>query len=143
MISTSINYREKDFVAEIKRLTEGRGADMIVDLIAGEYVAKNYAAAAMDRRIIQIGQNGVANDIYFGRMLVKRLTHTGSTLRARSIEDKANIARDLEDKVWPLLASGQIKPQIFRTLPLKEAAQVHTLMESSTHVGKIMLVTGT
>lgn len=138
----AINYREKDFVAETKRLTEGRGADMIVDLIAGEYVAKNYAAAAMDGRIVQIGiQNGVAHDVNFGLMLVKRLTHTGSTLRARSIEDKAAIARELEEKVWPLLASGQIKPQIFRTLPLKEAAQAHTLMESSSHVGKIMLVT--
>jgi len=138
----AINYREKDFVAEIKRLTEGRGANMIVDLIAGEYVAKNYAAAAMDGRIVQIGvQNGVANGVNFGLMLVKRLTHTGSTLRARSIEDKATIARELEDKVWPLLASGQIKPQIFRTVPLKEAAKAHTLMESSTHVGKIMLVT--
>lgn len=138
----AINYREKDFVAETKRLTEGRGADMIVDLIAGEYVAKNYAAAAMDGRIVQIGiQNGVAHDVNFGLMLVKRLTHTGSTLRARSIEDKAAIARELEEKVWPLLASGQIKPRIFRTLPLKEAAQAHTLMESSSHVGKIMLVT--
>ena len=74
-------------------------------------------------------------------MLVKRLTYTGSTLRERSREDKANTARELEDKVWPLLASGQIKPQIFRTLPLKEAAQAHTLMESGTHVGKIMLLT--
>jgi len=129
-------------VAEIKRLTEGRGADMIVGLIAGEYVAKDYATAAVDGRIVQIGvQNGVANDINFGQMLVKRLTYTGSTLRERSREDKANTARELEDKVWPLLASGQIKPQIFRTLPLKEAAQAHTLMESGTHVGKIMLLT--
>jgi putative PIG3 family NAD(P)H quinone oxidoreductase len=138
----AINYREQDFVTEIKRLTEGRGADMIVDLIAGEYVAKNYAAAAVDGRIVQIGvQNGIANGVNFGLMLVKRLTHTGSTLRARSIDDKASIAHELEAKVWPLLASGRIKPQIFRTLPLAEAAQAHTLMESSTHVGKIMLVT--
>lgn len=138
----AINYREKDFVAEMKRLTNGRGADVIVDLIAGEYVAKNYAAAAMDGRIVQIGvQNGVAHEVNFGMMLVKRLTHIGSTLRARSIEDKAAIARELEEKVWPLLASGQIKPQIFKTFPLNEAAQAHALMESSVHVGKIMLVT--
>lgn len=115
---------------------------MIVGLIAGEYVAKDYATTAVDGRIVQIGvQNGVANDINFGQMLVKRLTYTGSTLRERSREDKANTARELEDKVWPLLASGQIKPQIFRTFPLKEAAQAHTLMESGTHVGKIMLLT--
>jgi len=138
----AINYRERDFVTEVKRLTNGRGADVVVDLIAGEYVAKNYAAAAMDGRIVQIGmQNGVAHDVNLGLMLVKRLTHMGSTLRARSIEDKATIARELENKVWPLLASGQIKPQIFKTFPLNEAAEAHALMESSTHVGKIMLVT--
>ena len=138
----AINYRDKDFVAEMKRLTNGRGADVIVDLIAGEYVAKNYAAAAVDGRIVQIGvQNGVAHEVNFGLMLVKRLTHIGSTLRARSIEDKAAIAKELEAKVWPLLASGQIKPQIFKTYPLDEAAQAHALMESSAHVGKIMLVT--
>jgi len=115
---------------------------VVVDLIAGEYVAKNYAAAAMDGRIVQIGvQNGVAHDVNLGLMLVKRLTHMGSTLRARSIEDKATIARELEDKVWPLLASGQIKPQIFKTFPLNEAAQAHALMESSIHIGKIILVT--
>jgi len=140
--AAAINYRDKDFVAEMRRLTNGRGADVIVDLIAGDYVAKNYAAAAMDGRIVQIGiQNGVAHEVNFGMMLVKRLTHIGSTLRARSIEDKATIARELEEKVWPLLASGQIKPQIFKTYPLNEAAQAHALMESSAHVGKIMLVT--
>lgn len=137
----AINYREQDFVAETKRLTEGRGADVIVDLIAGEYVARNYAAAALDGRIVQIGvQNGVAHEVNFGLMLVKRLTHTGSTLRARSVAQKAVIAGELEEKVWPLLAEGKIKPQIFRSFPLNDAAAAHALMESSAHIGKIMLL---
>lgn len=138
----AINYRQDDFVAETKRLTDGRGADVIVDLIGGEYVARNYAAAAIDGRIVQIGvQNGVAHEVNFGLMLVKRLTHTGSTLRSRSVEDKAAIARELEEKVWPLLATGQVKPQIFKSFALADAAQAHALMESSAHVGKIMLLT--
>jgi putative PIG3 family NAD(P)H quinone oxidoreductase len=138
----AINYREQDFVAETKRLTDGRGADVIVDLIAGDYVARNYAAAAVDGRIVQIGvQNGVAHELNFGLMLVKRLTHTGSTLRARSVEQKAAIARELEEKVWPLLAAGKIRPQIFRSFALQDAAQAHALMESSEHIGKIMLTT--
>jgi NADPH:quinone reductase len=138
----AINYREQDFVAETKRITGGRGADVIVDLIAGEYVAKNYAAAAMDGRIVQIGvQHGAAHEINFGLLLVKRLTHTGSTLRARSVADKAAIAAELEQEVWPLLAAGKIRPQIFRSFALQEAAAAHALMESSAHVGKIMLQT--
>jgi NADPH2:quinone reductase len=138
----AINYRELDFVAETKRLTDGRGANVIVDLIAGDYVARNYAAAAVDGRIVQIGiQNGVAHEVNFGLMLVKRLTHSGSTLRSRSIEDKANIASELEQRVWPLLAAGQFKPMLFKTFPLREAAQAHALMESSAHIGKIMLAT--
>ncbi|MBS1230516.1 MAG: zinc-binding dehydrogenase [Proteobacteria bacterium] len=138
----AINYREQDFVAETKRLTGGRGAEVIVDLIAGDYVARNYAAAAVDGRIVQIGiQNGVAHEVNFGLMLVKRLTHMGSTLRSRSIEDKATIARELEQSVWPLLAAGQVRPRIFKTFALEEAAQAHALMESSAHIGKIMLTT--
>jgi len=138
----AINYREQDFVAETKRLTNGLGADVIVDLVAGDYVARNYAAAAMDGRIVQIGvQDGIAHEVNFGLMLVKRLTHTGSTLRSRSVEQKAVIAGELEEKVWPLLAAGKIKPQIFRSFPLKDAAAAHALMESSAHVGKIMLTT--
>ncbi len=138
----AINYREQDFVAETKRITGGRGADVIVDLIAGDYVARNYAAAAMDGRIVQIGiQQGVAHEINFGLLLVKRLTHTGSTLRARSVADKASIAAELEAQVWPLLAAGKIRPQIFHSFALQEAAAAHALMESSAHVGKIMLQT--
>lgn len=137
-----INHRTQDFVAETARLTDGHGADVIVDLIAGEYVARNYAAAAVDGRIVQIGvQNGPAKDLDLMNLLAKRLTHTGSTLRPRSVADKAAIAADLERQVWPLLSAGKIRPLIERAFPLGQAAEAHTLMEGSTHIGKIMLVT--
>ena len=113
---------------------------MIVDLIAGDYLAKNYQAAAMDGRIVQIGtQNGVVKELNLMPLLLKRLTHTGSTLRSRSVEDKAGIAADLLQKVWPLMDRGALKPQIFKTYPLEQAAEAHALMESSQHIGKIML----
>ncbi len=136
----AVNYRSEDFVERTKHATNGKGADVIVDLIAGDYVAKNYQAAAMDGRIIQIGtQNGVVKELNLMPLLLKRLTHTGSTLRARSVEDKAQIAADLALKVWPLLERGALKPQIFKTFPLEQAAQAHALMESSAHIGKIVL----
>lgn len=136
----AINYRTEDFVELTKTATNSKGADVIVDLIAGEYVEKNYRAAAMDGRIVQIGtQNGVVKELNLMPLLLKRLTHTGSTLRARSVEDKAQIAAELELKVWPLLERGTLKPQIFQTFPLELAAQAHALMESSAHIGKIML----
>ncbi|MFC0227322.1 NAD(P)H-quinone oxidoreductase [Serratia aquatilis] len=136
----AINYRDQDFVEQTKLATNGKGADVIVDLIAGEYVAKNYQAAAFDGRIVQIGtQNGVVKELNLMPLLHKRLTHTGSTLRARSVEDKAQIAADLAKNVWPLLEQGSIRPQIFKTFPLKQAAEAHTLMESSEHIGKIVL----
>ncbi|PVZ82555.1 zinc-binding dehydrogenase [Serratia sp. S1B] len=136
----AINYRTEDFVEQTKLATDGKGADVIVDLIAGDYVEKNYRAAAMDGRIVQIGtQNGVVKELNLMPLLIKRLTHTGSTLRARSVEDKAKIADDLAVKVWPLLERGAFKPQIFKTFPLEQASQAHTLMESSAHIGKIIL----
>ncbi|MDC6118447.1 NAD(P)H-quinone oxidoreductase [Serratia rubidaea] len=135
-----INYRTEDFVEQTMKATNGKGANVIVDLIAGEYVAKNYQAAAMDGRIIQIGtQNGVVKELNLMPLLLKRLTHTGSTLRARSVQDKAQIAADLQQKVWPLLERGAVKPHIFQTFPLEQAADAHRLMESSAHIGKIML----
>lgn len=137
----SINYRTEDFIEKTHQVTHGHGADVIVDLIAGDYVAKNFQAAAVEGRIIQIGvQNGKTKELNLMPLLQKRLSMTGSTLRSRSIEDKARIASELQEKVWPLLEQGLIKPHIFKTFPLKEAAQAHTLMESSTHIGKIMLV---
>jgi len=136
----SINYRDEDFVEQTRHATNGKGADVIVDLIAGDYLAKNYQAAAMDGRIVQIGtQNGVVKELNLMPLLLKRLTHTGSTLRSRSVEDKAGIAADLLQKVWPLLDRGALKPQIFKTYPLEQAAEAHALMESSQHIGKIML----
>ena len=136
----AINYHTEDFVAETKRVTAGKGADVIVDLIAGDYVARNYEAAAMNGRIVQIGtQNGNAKDLNLMLMLLKRLTHTGSTLRSRTVAEKALIAKELEQLVWPLLGSGKMKPQIFQTFPLEDAAKAHELMESSTHIGKIVL----
>ncbi|TXE61710.1 NAD(P)H-quinone oxidoreductase [Serratia ureilytica] len=136
----AINYRNEDFVARTKDATNGKGADVIVDLIAGDYVAKNYQAAAMEGRIVQIGtQNGVVKELNLMPLLLKRLTHTGSTLRSRSVADKAQIAAELHEKVWPLLERGVLKPQIFKTFPLEEAAAAHALMESSEHIGKIML----
>ncbi|MDN0110718.1 NAD(P)H-quinone oxidoreductase [Yersinia mollaretii] len=136
----AINYHTQDFVAETKRATSGKGADVIVDLIAGDYVARNYEAAAMNGRIVQIGtQNGHAKDLNLMLMLLKRLTHTGSTLRSRSVAEKALIAKELEQEVWPLLSESKMKPQIFRTFPLEEAAKAHELMEGSTHIGKIVL----
>ncbi len=137
----AINYRNDDFVAEVKRLTQDHGADVVVDLIAGEYVARNYQAAAVNGRIIQIGvQNGAAKELNLMLMLAKRLTHTGSTLRSRSVEDKAAIAAELQLKVWPLLSQGQVRPLIDRAFPFDQASQAHKLMEASTHIGKIVLV---
>lgn len=137
----AINYREQDFVAEVKRLTDGRGADVIVDLIAGDYVARNYEAAALDGRIVQIGvQQGAAKALNLMPMLAKRLTHTGSTLRPRSVEEKAVIAAELQQQVWPLLADGNVRPLIDKVFTLGDAAEAHRLMESSGHIGKIVLV---
>ncbi|MGP2409961.1 NAD(P)H-quinone oxidoreductase [Yersinia enterocolitica] len=136
----AINYHTQDFVTETKRATAGKGADVIVDLIAGEYVGRNYEAAAMNGRIVQIGtQNGNAKDLNLMLMLLKRLTHTGSTLRSRSVAEKALIAQELEKQVWPLLGKGNMKPQICQTFPLEEASKAHELMEGSTHIGKIVL----
>jgi NADPH2:quinone reductase len=138
----AINYRTQDFVEETKQATGGHGADVIVDLIGGDYVSRNYAAAAMNGRIIQIGiQHGPAKELDLRPMLTKRLTHTGSTLRSRTVAEKAEIAGDLEQHVWPLLRRGEVKPKIFRTFPLEDAARAHELMETSKHIGKIVLTT--
>jgi NADPH:quinone reductase-like Zn-dependent oxidoreductase len=136
----AINYHDKDFVEETRKFTNGNGADVIVDIIAGDYVARNYRVAALNGRIVQIGvQNGPAKDLNLMPMLAKRLTHTGSTLRSRSIQEKAQIAEELEQHVWPLVEQGKLKPVIFRSFRLEEAAEAHTLLESGAHIGKIIL----
>jgi putative PIG3 family NAD(P)H quinone oxidoreductase len=139
----AINYRTQDFVEEVRKFTDGKGVDVILDIVAGDYVARNYKAAALNGRILQIGiQNGVARELNLMPMLAKRLTHTGSTLRSRTVAEKAQIAQELERQVWPLLHQGKIKPQIFKTFRLEEAAEAHALMESGAHIGKIVLKTG-
>ena len=138
----AINYRTQDFVEETRKFTGGKGADVVVDIVAGDYVARNYRAAAQNGRIVQIGvQNGPAKELNLMPMLAKRLTHTGSTLRSRSIAEKAQIAQELEQHVWPLLQQGKLKPLIFRTFRLEEADEAHALMEAGTHIGKIVLTT--
>jgi putative PIG3 family NAD(P)H quinone oxidoreductase len=139
----AINYRTQDFVEEVRKFTDGKGVAVILDIVAGDYVARNYKAAALNGRILQVGiQNGVARELNLMPMLAKRLTHTGSTLRSRTVAEKAQIAQELEQQVWPLLHQGKIKPQIFRTFQLEEAARAHALMESGAHTGKIVLTTG-
>lgn len=136
----AVNYLEEDFVDAVMRETGGKGADVIVDIIAGDYVPRNYAAAAINGRIVQIGViKGVAREVDLFPMLTKRLTHIGSTLRSRTPAEKAEIIRELETHVWPLMASGQVKPVLYQTFALEHARQAHELMDSGTHIGKIVL----
>jgi NADPH2:quinone reductase len=136
----AVNYRSEDFVAATKTATGGKGAEVILDMVGGDYIARNYEAASVDGRIVQIAFQGSSRaNVDFLRIMLKRLTHTGSTLRARAVADKAAIARALETNVWPLIAAGKVKPVIYRTFPLREAAAAHALMETSTHIGKIVL----
>ncbi len=136
----AINYKEQDFVDEIKRLTDNQGVDVILDMIGGDYFPRNLKCMADDARLVQIAiQNGPKAEINLLPVMLKRLTITGSTLRARDDAFKAAIASKLLEKVWPLLASGQIKPVIHSTFALTDAASAHQLMESSRHIGKIIL----
>ena len=138
----AFNYRTQDFVAEVKAATAGKGIDVILDMVGGDYIGRNYEAAAVDGRIVQIAFQGPsAAQVDFRRLMLKRLTHTGSTLRSRSVAEKAEIARALAAKVWPLLAAGRCKPVIHTVMPLEQAAAAHALMESSAHIGKIVLRT--
>ncbi|HSQ71617.1 MAG TPA: NAD(P)H-quinone oxidoreductase [Rubrivivax sp.] len=136
----AINYRSQDFVAETKRLTGGRGADVVLDMVAGEYVGREIECLADDGRLAIIAtQGGNAASIDAGLVLRKRLTISGSTLRPRTVAYKTALARDLRERVWPLLEAGRIKPVIHQVFPAAKAAEAHALMESSTHVGKIVL----
>jgi NADPH2:quinone reductase len=136
----AVNYHSEDFVAATKEATGGKGADLILDMVGGDYIERNYEAAAVEGRVVQIAFQGNAKaTVNFMRVMLKRLTHTGSTLRARSVADKAAIARAIEDQVWPLIIAGKVKPVIYKTFPLAEAAAAHALMESSQHIGKIVL----
>jgi NADPH:quinone reductase len=135
-----VNYRKADFVAETLRATGGRGADVILDMVGGDYVERNYAAAALDGRIVQIAfLKGQKVTVDLRPIMVKRLIHTGSTLRPRSPAEKAVIADALRDKVWPLLEAGRCRPVIDSVFPLPEVVKAHERLESAEHVGKVML----
>jgi NADPH2:quinone reductase len=136
----AVNYRTADFVAATLESTGSRGADVILDMVGGDYVARNYEAAAVDGRIVQIAfLNGPKATLDLRPLMVKRLVHTGSTLRPRPVAQKALIAQALYAQVWPLLAAGRCKPVIDSTYPLADAASAHARMESSAHVGKMVL----
>lgn len=137
----AILYKEEDFVDATHRATNGHGADIILDIVAGDYVARNYAAAAMNGRIVQIGViGGVAKEVNLFPMLSKRLTHIGSTLRSRSPAEKAELIKALSDNVLPLVETGAVKPQVFKTFPLEKAGEAHQLMDASGHIGKVVLI---
>jgi putative PIG3 family NAD(P)H quinone oxidoreductase len=136
----AINYRSQDFVEAIKSLTGKRGVDLILDIMGGSYLAQNVAALAVDGRLVEIGlMGGESGSLDLRRVLTRRLTITGSTLRPRSVEEKGQIAEALAREVWPLIEAGAVKPIVYRTFPLTEAAAAHRLMESSEHIGKIVL----
>jgi len=136
----AINYREQDFVAAIHGLTGGRGVDLILDMVGGEYLPRNLEVLAVDGRLVQIALIGGAKaQINMAIVLQRRLTVTGSTLRPRSVAEKGVIATALRERVWPLLESGAIAPVIFQTFPLRDAAAAHRVMESSAHIGKLVL----
>jgi len=136
----AINYRTEDYVEAVKRLTGGRGVDLILDIIGAPYLDRNLRALAIDGRLVQIGvMGGSETQIDLRRILARRLTLTGSTLRPRSVEEKGAIAADLLREVWPLLEAGRVRPVIYKTLALRDAAEAHRLMESSEHIGKVVL----
>jgi len=137
----AINYREADFVAAVKEATGGKGVDVILDMIGGDYVPRDMDALAMDGRLVSIAvQGGVKAQINILTLMQKRLTLTGSTLRTRPVAEKGAIAAALKQHVWPLLESGAVSPVIHATFPLRDAAEAHRVLESGAHVGKLVLV---
>jgi NADPH2:quinone reductase len=136
----AINYRTQDFVAEIARITGKRGVDVVLDMVGGDYIEKNLRCLALEGRLVIIAfLRGGKVEVDWRPIMMKRLTITGSTLRASPTERKAEIANSLRENVWPLLASREVKPVVHRVFPLADAAAAHALMESSQHIGKIML----
>jgi NADPH:quinone reductase len=136
----AVNYKTTDFVEQVKKLTDGKGVNVILDMVAGSYISREVECMAEDGRLVIIAvQGGVKAEFNAGMVLRKRLTLTGSTLRPRSLEFKTSIAKALREKVWPLVASGAIKPVIHSTFAAADAASAHALMESNQHVGKIVL----
>src|SRR6185295_17591346 len=139
--NVAVNYKAEDFVPATKAATGGRGADVILDIVGGSYIERNYEAAAVEGRVVQIGFQGSPKaTVDFRRIMLKRLTHTGSVLRSRPVADKAAIARGVEEHVLPLIAAGKVRPVMDSTFPLAQAAAAHARMESSAHIGKIVLM---
>lgn len=138
--SYAINYKTQDFVAEVQRITNGRGVDVVLDMVAGDYVAREVECLAEDGRLVIIAvQGGVKSSFNAGVVLRRRLTITGSTLRPRSVEFKTAIAQSLRSQVWPLIEQGKVRPVIYQTFDAGDAAAAHALMESNQHTGKIVL----
>jgi NADPH2:quinone reductase len=138
----AINYRDADFVAVVRDLTGGRGVDVVLDMVGGDYFARNIDALAVEGRLVEIATlQGVKAELNIQTIMQRRLTITGSTLRARPVADKGAIAAELRQHVWPLLESGAVKPIVHATFPLRNAAEAHRVMESSAHIGKLLLVT--
>lgn len=136
----AINYKDQSFDEEIRTLTDKTGVDVILDMVGGDYLPRNIACLKPDGRIVQIAlMEGAKAEINLGRVMMNRLTITGSTLRARSVAFKGDIAQALRAKVWPLLESGAVAPVVHQTFPLTEAAKAHEMMETSSHIGKIIL----
>jgi putative PIG3 family NAD(P)H quinone oxidoreductase len=136
----AVNYKTEDFVEAVKTATGGAGANVILDMVGGDYIDRNYDAAAVEGRIVQIAtQAGAVASADFSKLMVKRLVHTGSTLRPRSLEFKGAVAAALEAQVWPLLATRRIEPLLDMIFPLKEAWRAHERMEEGQHIGKIVL----
>jgi NADPH2:quinone reductase len=141
--TAAINYRSEDFVSSLRTLTDGRGVDVILDIVGGEYLSRNIECLAMNGRLVQIGlMGGSRAQVNLTPLLQRRLTITGSTLRARTIEEKGAVAREVEKNVWPLLDGGEVKPVVHATFPLERAADAHRLLESGEVIGKIVLTAG-
>ncbi len=137
----AIDYRREAFVAVVRELTGGRGVDVVLDMVGGDYFARNIDALALDGRLVEIATlQGVKAELNIQTIMQRRLTVTGSTLRARPVADKGVIARAVHQHVWPLIESGAVKPIIHATFPLRAAAEAHRVMESSAHIGKLVLV---
>lgn len=136
----AIDYTQEDFVERVKQITNYAGANVILDMVGGEYIERNYSAAAIEGRIIQIAfLSGAKAQVNFAKLMMKRLVHTGSTMRARSVEFKSQIADELQSEVWPLIEAGKVKPIIHSVFNLEDAKDAHSLMESNAHIGKIVL----
>jgi putative PIG3 family NAD(P)H quinone oxidoreductase len=136
----ALNYREQDFVVEVAKITVKRGVDVLLDMVGGDYIEKNLKCLALEGRLVFIGfQHGSRAEVDWRFIMIKRQTITGSTMRASPSERKAAIAKALRENVWPLFERGGLKPAIYRVFPLEDAAAAHALMESSQHMGKIML----